>query len=139
MAEQTLAQKFQIKPGNTLLVLNAPDGFGTPLGAADTSVLTDTQYDFVLAFVQRKDDIDTLAPHAIAAVKKGGMLWFAYPKQSGAIKTDINRDSGWDTVAKAGWDGVRQISIDETWSALRYRPTSEINYTPGSTRRPKAD
>ena len=57
------------------------------------------------------------------------MLWFSYPKKTGKIKTDLSRDVGWDSVSKAGWIGVSLISIDDTWSSMRYRPASEVKST----------
>jgi hypothetical protein len=130
MADTSLASKLQVKPGMKLLIMNAPDGYlklldKLPAGA-EVTTNEDGTFDFVQAFVYNKADIDRLAPKAIRAVKPGGMLWFSYPKKTGKIKTDISRDVGWDMVAKAGWEGVRQIAIDDTWSALRFRPASEI-------------
>jgi hypothetical protein len=55
------------------------------------------------------------------AVKPTGMLWISFPKKTGKIKTDINRDEGWDTVTSAGWEGIHLISIDNTWSAMHYK------------------
>ncbi|GAB4459307.1 MAG: hypothetical protein OHK0037_04430 [Elainellaceae cyanobacterium] len=42
------------------------------------------------------------------------------------MKTDLTRDIGWDVVTKAGLKGVAQVAIDETWSALRFRPVDEV-------------
>lgn len=40
--------------------------------------------------------------------------------------TDIHRDADWDVVAADQWAGVTQIAIDDTWSALRFRPIAGI-------------
>ncbi|MGP8215089.1 MAG: hypothetical protein ACLQQ4_05955 [Bacteroidia bacterium] len=50
------------------------------------------------------------------------VLWFAYPKGTSKIKTDINRDTLRVTGEKYGITTVTAISIDDTWSALRFRP-----------------
>ncbi|HYO89253.1 MAG TPA: hypothetical protein VER79_11430 [Candidatus Limnocylindrales bacterium] len=63
---------------------------------------------------------------AILAVKPGGVFWACYPKLTGEIKTDITRDKGWDALTGAGWRGVAQVSVDGTWSALRFRPETDI-------------
>jgi hypothetical protein len=47
------------------------------------------------------------------------VLWIAYPK---ANRTDINRDTLWPIVAELGLRPITQVAIDETWSALRFRP-----------------
>lgn len=56
----------------------------------------------------------------------GGHLWFAYPKLSGKIKTDITRDKGWAVLEAYTLMPVTQIAIDATWSALRFRRRHEI-------------
>ena len=50
------------------------------------------------------------------------VLWVAYPK---ANRTDINRDTLWPIMAGLGVRPITQISIDETWSALRFRPLKD--------------
>lgn len=130
MADKSLVERFGIKPGQKLLILNAPDGAIDLLRPLPDGVTLTTEaegkHDFVIAFVDDKAAIDMLAPKAAGVLKPSGHLWFSYPKQSGNIKTDINRDAGWEAVHKLGLEGVRQISVDTTWSALRFRPSSEI-------------
>jgi hypothetical protein len=38
------------------------------------------------------------------------------------LGTDLNRDRLWAALADAGVWPVRQVSIDQMWSALRFRP-----------------
>jgi len=54
------------------------------------------------------------------------LLWIAYPKQSSGIKTDVNRDILWQLSLQTGLRPVTQIAIDETWSALRFRPAERV-------------
>lgn len=131
MADSSLARKFGIKPGHRLLVVNAPEGYmerlaPLPDGAEISTTAEGSPFDFVLVFMRSKADVDIHAPHAMEAVKPGGLLWFAYPKKTSGIKTDISRDEGWETAHQAGYQGIALISIDDTWSAMRFRPTSEI-------------
>lgn len=49
-----------------------------------------------------------------------------YPKKSSKVETDISRDVGWDAVKKTDWEGVAIVAIDDTWSALRFRPVAEV-------------
>jgi len=39
----------------------------------------------------------------------------------------FNRDTGWDVMRSAGFDTVRQVAIDEDWSALRFRRQEHIS------------
>ena len=51
-----------------------------------------------------------------------GLLWFGYPKKTSKKYTsDIDRDHGWKTLECVGFNGIRLVSIDEDWSALRFR------------------
>jgi hypothetical protein len=140
MAETSLTQKLLIKPGVKALVVNAPDGFLAALtdtpdtarvqsatGAALSASAADhPAYDVVLLFVRSKAELDAHAGGVFDALREGGVLWISYPKKSGKIKTDINRDQGWDAVSERDFLGVTQISVDDTWSALRFRPRAEI-------------
>lgn len=125
-----LTKRLQIKPGQRVLTLGAPDDYRALLDPLPDAVTLQSEpdgvYDIVHLFVRSKADIDQYAPQAIQSTKPGGVLWISYPKGGAKAGTDINRDNGWQTVSDAGWRGVAQISVDETWSALRFRPTDEI-------------
>jgi hypothetical protein len=50
------------------------------------------------------------------------IIWIAYPKQSSKkYKCEFNRDTGWEVIGKLGFEPVKQVAIDEDWSALRFR------------------
>ncbi|HEX3030745.1 MAG TPA: hypothetical protein VHS59_00655, partial [Bacillota bacterium] len=80
------------------------------------------KFDFVHLFVSSKADVDQMGPQAVTAVKPEGVLWISYPKGTSKTKTDVGRDKGWDAVKDLGFVGVSLISIDDTWSAMRFRP-----------------
>ena len=81
----------------------------------------------VLAFVTTSGDVATHANAlAKAAAEPTGLAWAAYPKKSSGIETDITRDHGWDALHEAGLRPVRQVAIDDTWSALRFRRIEHV-------------
>jgi hypothetical protein len=49
------------------------------------------------------------------------LTWIAYPK-AGRLKPDLNRDILWELLDGKGVRPVRQVALDDTWSALRFRP-----------------
>ena len=130
MANSPLLKKLGVKPGYRLLVLNAPDGYLdqlTPLPEkAELATKGKGPFDDVQLFVKNKAQVDHDAAKAMQAVKARGLLWIAYPKKSSKIETDISRDVGWETMKKADWEGVAIVAIDETWSALRFRPAADV-------------
>jgi hypothetical protein len=142
MAEKTLVQKLLIKPGMRGAVINAPAGFREQLGdlpeGAQLDTSLDGRYQFLLLFVESRATLTSWASKLLEAGQPGVLLWVAFPKKSGSIKADINRDAGWEPLQQAGWDAIASISIDDTWSALRFRPVEEIKRT-GSRQNQIAD
>jgi hypothetical protein len=133
MSDSLLLKKLQMKPSLRALFLNAPQGYVESLGPLPDGVaLVDGPpgtLDFVQLFVRDRAELAGHAPTALAAIKPDGVLWIAYPKQSARVKTDITRDRGWEPVTTAGLRPVTQIAIDETWSALRWRPVELVKST----------
>jgi hypothetical protein len=107
------------------LVLGRPAGLEAI--PAELPAPPDGPAPFILAFVDR---IAAVGPAAAAVLPRypaaGGLLWFAYPKRTGAIRTDLSRDRGWEALTEAGLLPVAQVALDATWSALRFRRREEI-------------
>jgi hypothetical protein len=130
MADNPLARKLLIKPENRLLVLNGPADWLERLGplpdGVDVADRPGNPADVVHLFVASKDEVDAHAPAAMEATRPGGVLWASYPKRSAKVATDLTRDHGWEAFSQAGWRPVTQVSIDQVWSALRFRPLAEV-------------
>ncbi|GAB3392521.1 hypothetical protein GCM10027568_19920 [Humibacter soli] len=117
-----VARKLQLKPGVTVAVLGAPSGVDLGLDA-DAMVGDAARADAVIAFVTDSSAIDSVARPAIAAALEERLAWIAYPK-AGQLGTDLNRDSLAARVIALGGRPVRQVSIDDVWSALRFRSSA---------------
>jgi hypothetical protein len=114
----TLAGKLEMKPGQTLAVEHAPQGLTleVPLAAAGDS----GESDALLVFVVRGEDVEERAAPVVQTALRDGLAWMAYPK-AGKLGTDLNRDRLRELMAARGVNAVRQVAIDDTWSALRFR------------------
>ncbi len=127
----TLLAKLKLKTDEPLLVLNAPDSVITILKADEVPLHTKPQngctYPVMLCFVHSVAELNKWAPLVITERESETFTWFAYPKKSSGIKTDINRDAGWDYLVNQGYGPVSAISINEVWSALRFKPEAEVN------------
>jgi len=126
MTQSDLARKLGIKPGMKVLVQDAPPHFLNLLGHLPNDVeLAESKadgVDCVITFVQTKADVKSTAARTLKAVGERGLLWFAYTKKSGPLRSDLSRENGWEPLFEAGFDTVAQISIDETWTGFRLRP-----------------
>jgi hypothetical protein len=119
---KTVAEKLLIKPGATVwasdparLALIDP----LPDGVRESSDLSDADTALVFA-----DDAASLRATLAAqgALHAPHAFWVLYPKGG---RTDINRDSLWPILSEYGMRPISQVAVDETWSALRFRPLKE--------------
>lgn len=126
---KTLPQKFFLKEGYRILVVQPPKNFLTerlvplPEKAAVSTQNEFDHYDVLIYFVKTQQDADAALPTAVDLLLPDSYLWLCYPKggKKAAIPTDLNRDSLWEIAVKFDLKAVHQISIDDTWSALRFR------------------
>ncbi|WP_433447068.1 hypothetical protein ACQPXS_04325 [Streptomyces sp. CA-142005] len=110
--------KLQIKPGQSVAVLGEPDDVQLDVEAGADAASADA----VLVFVTTSGDLlGADAQAALAAAQRDALAWVAYPK-GGKLGTDLNRDRLAAALSERGVRPVRQIAIDDTWSALRFRP-----------------
>jgi tRNA G10 N-methylase Trm11 len=128
-----LFKKLQYKNEHTIVVLNAPASFTAELKPMKeiakivTKVSEKTSILFMIAFATKQHEIDAFVEAISTKLDGDAKVWFCYPKGSSKkYICDFNRDTGWASVAKINLEPVRQIAIDEDWSALRFRKVGFI-------------
>jgi hypothetical protein len=114
-----LAQKLQIKPGQSVALIDAPPDVALP---SATVAVAPQQADVVIGFVIVHSDLDRLSA-VVAAALDDRLAWIGYPK-GGKLGTDLSRDRLVHAVGTHRVQPVGQVSIDDTWSALRFRPAT---------------
>jgi len=123
----SIFSKLNLKDQKEILVLNTPESFNSELAALAGVTITRNAREtknisFALVFVTKQKEVVATAKAIGNKMEGDAILWFAYPKgTSKKYKCDFNRDSGWDVLGEAGFERVRQVAIDEDWSALRFR------------------
>ena len=113
-----VAKKLQIKEGSKVAAVNIPSGV-----QLDVQTVTSEPGDAVLVFATNQAELQAHSGPAVDAALADRLAWIAYPK-AGQLKTDLNRDVLWKLLDGKGIRPVRQISIDDVWSAMRFRPGS---------------
>lgn len=117
----TLLKKLHIKEEYSVLLMNS-NPLVHPLFEGvriELSVTDDQDYDSVILFTRNEEELRKWVPEASDLPKKDGQLWLSYPKKSGDIDTDLNRDITWKAVKAFGMEPVRLISMNENWSSMR--------------------
>jgi hypothetical protein len=132
MSQTPVHKKLQLKSGLSVMVMNQPREYAQIIGSLPEGIeLSDGdqgQVDFVHLFIKDQSELNEYIEAAIKAVKYDGLLWISYPKGSSNVETDINRDILWDLLLEKGIRPVKQISIDSTWSAIRFRPSERVGH-----------
>lgn len=82
---------------------------------------------FAMVFVVHREEVEQLLSPILPLLGTDAVLWCCYPKKTARqYQGDIHRDQGWEFLGKNGFEAVRQVAIDQTWSALRFRQTAFI-------------
>lgn len=130
MGNGTLADKLRLKAGQRLAVINAPDDDAGILGELPEGVTVakapEAPLDAVLLFARTRRDLERSMAAVLAALEPGGLLWICYPKGSSGVETDLNRDILYALMRHDGWAGVGMVSIDDVWSAFRFKPAEKV-------------
>jgi hypothetical protein len=127
-----LFKKLNLGACDTILVLNSPASFETQLSSlAGVSILRESgkkpTMPFAIAFAVSQSELDDVSNRLVNCTDGDAIVWVAYPKKSSKIyRCEFNRDNGWDVLGNAGFEPVRQVAIDDDWSALRFRRTQYI-------------
>ncbi len=122
----SVGAKLQIRPGWSVAVVGIPPGvdLDLPEGCAATSDMAQAAAaDAVVAFAADRAALDGVARPVVEAAREDRLAWVAYPK-AGQLGTDLNRDVVAAVMSDRGTQPVRQVAIDDVWSALRFRPAT---------------
>lgn len=129
----SVIKKLQFKDqGQAVLIINAPKAYEEVMAFFEGNVHKqgglEEGYDFVQVFGTSNDELQAFAKSAESFVKENGLFWLCYPKKSSKTYkgSDCSRDTVMYLLAEKGYEPVRQIAIDEDWSALRFRKPEQI-------------
>jgi hypothetical protein len=129
-----LARKLRLKPGFRAIFLNAPEGYLDRLRPlpADVDVVTgdDGRLEFLQLFVRDVAELRELGGRGVRRVRPEGVLWVTYTKSGvGNGATDLPATPWWrrrdvlgEITGEWGLAVMALVSLDETWTALRFKP-----------------
>jgi hypothetical protein len=135
-----IAKKLGMKPGLRALIVAAPPDYlkllaPLPEGAIVSSKAGGT-YEFVQIFATQLSEISKAASTLSKHAAPHALVWISYPKKTSKTNGDLSRDVIREAMDGTGWQAVSIVSINEVWSALRFRPAGQVGArsNPGSSR-----
>lgn len=124
----TLREKLNYKDQQRIAILNSDEIMLKLLMdefkgiCIDTSIDPRYPYEFIIVFTRFYCEVEGLASGALHNLITNGTLWFAFPKRrSSKYSSDLDKDHGWEYITDKGFDKVRIISLNEDWSAMRFK------------------
>jgi hypothetical protein len=124
------ARKLLIKPGDRVLVVDAPDDPTTMLGPLPdgAAFLQDasTPPSVAVVFTSDLPAFTAATPLLRRWARSARAVWVAYPKLTSAKAGSLSRDTIRTTLDATDITTVTQVAIDETWSAIRLRTVEDV-------------
>ena len=118
-----LVAKLGIKPGASVLILEAPRGYAKTLGPLPTGVVRPkalkTGLDVIHLFVTRRADLERRFASLAKALAPAGMLWVSWPKKASGVATDLTENVVREVALAGGLVDVKVCAVDEVWSGLK--------------------
>jgi hypothetical protein len=126
--QMTLETLKKLNFRNKATGLNLPEAFKPSFEqwGFKQKLLPDQPTENVIVFLKDSTDFLRFLSQDLPKIKYDTVLWFAYPKGTSGVKTDINRDILWQMALQFGIRPVSSVAIDSVWSALRFRPIEKV-------------
>jgi hypothetical protein len=124
-----LAKKLQIKPSKHWLLFNAPANYLALLEPlpedATISYESKGSFDGVQLFVKNSTELAASLKIVVPVLRPDSVFWVIYPKKNSGIETDLAMMGSWSSPADYGLEPVASAAVDDTWTALRFRPVGQ--------------
>ena len=118
-----LGQKLGIKPGATVVLINASANYRKLLGKAAAEVEFSDRIGsdcaFIHFFTTRRSGLEKELKRLRGKIADTGTLWVSWPKKSAGVTTDITEDVIRTVALPLGFVDVKVCAVDETWSGLK--------------------
>jgi hypothetical protein len=118
-----LPQKLGIKPGLTVVIINAPTNYRRLLGTLPDSVIFSDRLksgsNFIHVFIKRRGELEKRLSILREKIVDTGTVWVSWPKKSSGVPTDVTEDVVRAVALPLGFVDIKVCAIDEIWSGLK--------------------
>jgi hypothetical protein len=118
-----LPQKLGIKPGLTVITINAPTNYRRLIGTVPEGVILSDRLkpdsSFVHVFMKKRSELEKRLSVLREKIADTGTVWVSWPKKSSGVSSDVTEDVVRAVALPLGFVDVKVCAIDETWSGLK--------------------
>lgn len=123
-SHRSLVDKLGIKSGMKVLIEQPPDDYDQKLGQIPDDVqfvneIEDGSFNFIQSFERSQEELAGHFDELVTAMKKDGMLWVSWPKQSSVLAGNLNENFIRELATSRGLVDVKVCAVDEDWSGLK--------------------
>jgi hypothetical protein len=122
-SETSLPQKLGIKPGLSVVTINAPTNYRRLLGTIPVGVTFSDRLrsdsSFVHVFIKKRSELEKRLSDLREKITDTGTVWVSWPKRSSGVLSDVTEDVVRAVALPLGFVDVKVCAIDETWSGLK--------------------
>jgi len=126
-----LSKKLQIKPGKYWLFFNAPANYLTILEPLPDDVNISFEptgnFDGIQLFIKNINELISSLNVLMPILREDTLFWVTYPKKSSGMDSGLEMMGNWDELTILGLRIVTTVSVNETWTALRFKPVALTN------------
>jgi hypothetical protein len=126
-----LSQKLQIKPGTHWLFFDAPPNYLTIIEPLPNEVNVSFEpignFDGIQLFIKNANELASSLAILKPVLIDNTIFWITYPKKSSGMDSGLEMTGSWDELTGLGFRIVTSVSVNETWTALRFKPVELTN------------
>ena len=122
MSDESNAGKLQIKDNDVVWVISTNEEEAALLDPLpDGAETVDEPVDgmsAVIMFVEDRPSLVSQLDEILPQLGSTPVIWIAFPTGN---RSSINRDSVRELISEYGWQLVRNVSLDDVWTAVRLK------------------
>ncbi len=128
--ENSFLKKLQVKTGNTVKIMDAPDQAAAIFGDIPADVVLkyneETGFNVLITFTVNKAQLHRQIQNNLQYINSKTVFWVFYPKKSSKIKSDLDLMKSWEELNVFGLTPCASAAVNETWTGLRLKLLSEV-------------
>jgi len=128
--ENLFLKKLQVKSGNTVKVVDAPELAAAIFGNVPSDITLiyneEVHFNVLITFTTNKAQLNAQIQNNLKYIDAKSVIWIFYPKKSSKIKSDLDLMKSWEELGTFGLTPCASAAVNETWTALRLKLITEV-------------